>query len=53
MKNIIEKALAWMAVENKNSVEAEKAFVAYFEAVQAASEEEGRKARILLSVRSR
>lgn len=53
MKNIIEKAMAWMDIEDKDSEKAEKAFVAYFEAVQAASEEEGRKARALLSVRSR
>lgn len=51
MENIIEKAQAWMNIADKNGAEAEKAFVAYFEAVQAASEEDGRKARALLSVR--
>lgn len=53
MKNIIEKANAWMAIEDKNSDEAVKAFISYFEAVQAASEEDGRMARAALSVRSR
>lgn len=53
MENIINAAKAWMAVSDKESEEAVKAFVVYFEAVQAASEEDGQRARALLSVRSR
>jgi len=53
MKTILEAAEAWMAITDKDSAEAVKAFLAYYEAVQAASKEEGRQARSQLSVRNK